>query len=57
MTLSELYVAIESGETTERHALIVRAMVVAARAGIFRELVDDKGWIFVDPPTPPAEAV
>ena len=57
MTLAELYSAIESGETTERHALIVRAMVVAARAGIFRELVDDNGWIFADPPTPPAEAV
>jgi len=57
MTLSELYVAIESGETTERHALIVRAMVLAARAGIFRELVDDNGRIFVDPPTPLAEAV
>ena len=57
MTLAELLKAIESGETTEYHALVVRAMVVAARSGIFRELVDDNGWIFVQPPTPSAEAV
>ena len=57
MTLAELYAAIEHGETTEYHALVVRAIVVAARAGIFRDLVDDNGWIFVYPPTPPDEAV